>query len=58
MFFIPSTHLSTELQGAREEACPLANDDLVDIVRVATTGDREVGIRARLEETVVGQQRY
>ena len=45
-----NNYLSAEIQCAGEEVSTATNDDLVDLVRVATAGDREIRGGAGFEE--------
>ena len=45
-----NNYLSAEIQCAGEEVSTPTNDDLVDLVRVATAGDREIRVGAGFEE--------
>ena len=45
-----NNYLSAEIQCAGEEVSTATNDDLVDLVRVATAGDREIRVGAGFEE--------
>jgi len=46
MFTMSSTYLSAKFDRTGEELGAVADDDLVDLVRVATASDDEIGVGA------------